>query len=181
VDEKTTYSHLFPALYRYFFYKQVQRDSIEDLCQESFMRFFQKYDSTQFTELDCAKILYGIARNVYREWVRRAIRDTTFELNEDMAITDSFADFLLDIDDAAEEFNTKLLDEALGTLSETFQKVLRMRFILGMSRAQVAEELGVKEKHVHVYQRRALVALRQELVKMELNCIPTDINIVKDE
>ena len=133
------------------------------------------------SELDCQKILYTIARNVYREWVRQAKRQAVVELNDDQAVTDSFAEFSLDVAEEPEEFNPKLLEEALLTLSDNFQAVLRMRFILGMTRAQVAEELGIKEKHVHVYQRRALVVLRRKLLELEAVCIPEDINMVKDE
>ena len=70
MNEKDLFDSLFPVIYRYFYYKQVSRDEIEDLAQDTFLRFFAKYPTSNLAEEESRKIIFGIAKNVYREWVK---------------------------------------------------------------------------------------------------------------
>ncbi len=114
-------------------------------------------------ELEPTKILYGIAKNRYKEWVRALPRNQMLELNENEP--DISLEQLID-----EEFEAKLdqfreeLHSAIKQLNPTLRDVMRMRYLENMTRKEVAEKLGIKEKHVHVYQRRGITAL-QKIIK----------------
>ncbi|NPA27398.1 MAG: sigma-70 family RNA polymerase sigma factor [Chloroflexi bacterium] len=55
------------------------------------------------------------------------------------------------------------LDEALQQLPETYRTVLVLRFLEGLTTAEIAQVLGRSENAVRVLQHRALKALRTKL------------------
>ena len=55
---------------------------------------------------------------------------------------------------------TRLVDEALSTLTEREEKVLRMRFHEEMTLDNVAKELGVTRERIRVVEHKALLKLR---------------------
>lgn len=57
--------------------------------------------------------------------------------------------------------------EAFGSLPHDQREVLLMRFVMGMSAREVAEELGRSEPAVHALQHRGRRHLREELTRLE--------------
>lgn len=59
------------------------------------------------------------------------------------------------------------LHEALATLDERKQRILRRRFFEGFSQQEVADELGLSQMHISRLERSALQQLRQHMAAMQ--------------
>ena len=161
MDQEGVYNSNFKRVYRFFYYKDVQPPAeIEDLVHNVLLRFFQKYNCQKLDSEESSKIIFGIAKNVYKEWVRELLNNRTTELNDEIdhpCDDDTYPD---------EDFERKIaqfrqnVSDAINKLSPSLKEVITMRFLDGMTRKEVAEKLKVSEKHVHVYQRRGIIALQ---------------------
>jgi RNA polymerase sigma-B factor len=56
-----------------------------------------------------------------------------------------------------------MLQNALGTLPERERRVVYLRFYLGMTQSEIAEEIGVSQVHVSRILRATLTQLGEEL------------------
>jgi RNA polymerase sigma factor (sigma-70 family) len=164
VDHTLIYNETYKSLYRFLYYKNLDKKDVEDLLQESYYRFFSKYGDRSLLVEECKKILYSVALNVYREWVRRNMREQTFELEQDYPSQAADIGYFEDAEVDDFEKYRSLLFAAIDELNPTLQAVVRMRFIENMTRAQIAEKLGTKEKYVHIYQQRAIEMLQKKVV-----------------
>ena len=97
----------FTSVYRFFYYKSVNTSEIEDLVHDVFMRFYTKYSQETFDEDEAKKILYGYARNIYKEWVRARIKEKKSDFNDDIDYSDSFDSL------PGKEFEEKLKSQRL--------------------------------------------------------------------
>lgn len=159
MDGEQLYNSTFKLIYRYFYYRNVAETELEDLSQEVYLRFFKAYDSQKLDQLSSQKILYRIASNVYKEWVRTAIKSQTWELDENLDSPLSQEE-LADPDFEAEQERLKQLVLAgLEQLHPVTREVIRLRCIEGLTRKEVGERLQMKEKYVHIYQQRGIRAL----------------------
>ncbi|MEI6477645.1 MAG: RNA polymerase sigma factor [bacterium] len=163
MEEHDLYKLSFPRIIRYFLYRDVGSDEAEDLAQETYVRFFAKYRCNDMDETVCIKILYTIARNIYREWVRERVNRPVYELQQDFPITEPVGgeDDVEGYDDT--EALRPLLMDALAGLNPTLRQVVTLRLIEGLTRRETAERLSIKEKDVHTYQKRAVRQLRDRL------------------
>jgi RNA polymerase sigma-70 factor, ECF subfamily len=150
------YDKTFESIYRFFYYKSVNRSEIEDLVQEVYIRFFRKTDISGTDIILCQKLLYGFSRNIYKEWVRKQIKSELVYSNIDYLSNDDSDP----INDPSVEHDSLFLKEAIEKLNPVVRQVITMRFIENLSRKEIADKLNIKEKHVHVYQRRGIKYLR---------------------
>jgi RNA polymerase sigma factor (sigma-70 family) len=160
------YKLSFPKAYRYFYYKSVEKAYIEDLAHEVYIRFYQKYSSEATSLEECMKILYGICRNVYREWVRKQVSEKSvplidnlkYEIYDDQSYNhEVFED---DSFDKKVTLMKKEMKKAVAGLNGRLRLVLEYRFLQGKTRKEVAEILKINEKDVHTYQKRAIKYLK---------------------
>lgn len=156
------YKSNFSRVYKFFYYKFVNKDYIEDLAHDVFMRFYIKYGYRQVFQSDeASKILYGISNNIFKEWVRKSYKEKRVDFEDNYIY--SLEDFL-DKDYAEKkESQKKQIIEALNNLNPTVKYVLEARFLYGLTRKEIAEKLGVKEKDVHTYQKRGIKYLKKAL------------------
>lgn len=162
------YNLNFQKIYKFYYYKFVLKDDIEDLVHESFLRFYKKYGQKDLQTDECQKILYGISRNIYKEWVRKAIKEKNvsfldnyeYEIADDR-VEDDKALFESDEPEGLLKSNLEVIKECLDELNETVRKVLECRFLEGKTRKETAELLGIKEKDVHTYQKRGVKYLKK--------------------
>lgn len=165
------YKSTFPGLYRFFYYKSVDSALVEDLVQDVYIRFYNKFSQKELSETESRKILYGIAKNVFKEWVRASMKERKVSLFENYEYEELDQGDLLDIFLSYEvtDFDKKLeekkilLKDAMDKLSENVRQVIQLRFIEGMTRKETAERLGMKEKDVHTYQKRGIKYLKNIL------------------
>ena len=159
------YKNSFSKVYKYFYYKYVDKSYIEDLSQETFLRFYKEYSQQKYSKEESMKILYGIARNIYKEWVRKAISETNIQFFDNINYEE-----LAEIDDdydytETDEFLTHidLVKNLIEELNEKTKMVLKYRFLDGKSRKEIAAILSISEKDVHTYQKRGIKYLKKKI------------------
>lgn len=155
------YKLTFGYVYKFFYYKNVNSAYLEDLTQDVFMRYYNKYSSNNFSETEAKRILFGISQNVYREWVRDMVKrnradfdETYFEYEEDEYDWE-------DENVSKHEDYKKIILEKMKSLNPRVREVLELRFLENMSRKEVAEKLNMSEKDVHTYQKRGIKYLNK--------------------
>lgn len=166
------YQTSFKGVFRFFYYKSVNFNSIEELCQEVYLRFWKNYTSKLGDADQCKKILYGICLNVYREWVRSQISSQFVSLEsywEQLMDEDSLSSTQNWEDEKYEEHLGELknrLRTAIAKLSPRLREVVELKYLQGLTRRQTSEQMGLTEDQVHTYQKRAVKALK-DLVHQE--------------
>lgn len=172
MDFESFYKNTFKAVYRYFYYKSVTKSSIEDLSHDVYFRFFNKYSNTNISEIESTKILFGYCKNIYKEWVRKSIKDGNVTYIDDIEYeyiddeTDRDINDLLSDDYEKQRLKDKeALLNALSSLSSNIRLVLEYRFLKGMSRKEISDKLNISQKDVHTYQKRGIKYLRKLINK----------------
>ncbi|QQR93596.1 RNA polymerase sigma factor [bacterium] len=159
----------------YFFYHKpyINRDTAEDLVSETFLRGYKYTLENSISEEEVLKLLFGIAKNVYKEWVKKNIAMAEVEFNEEIS---SFIDEYEALDDpniSSTEIpnkHEKMIEQCkdvIDTFSDKLKYVMRYRFIEGLSRAETAQILHISEDAVHTYQKRGIKYLKEKVVPQE--------------
>lgn len=165
MDFESFYKKTFQKVYKFFHYKSVETSVIEDLTHDSFLRFYQKYSDKSYDDTEALKILYGIVRNVYREWVRKSINEKRVPLIDNLNYEEEDSvEFAIFEDNDYEDRLFKRVEElkdCISELNEKIRKVLEYRFLEGKSRKEVAILLNISEKDVHTYQKRGIKYLKK--------------------
>lgn len=106
----------YDKIYRYCYFKLHQRETAEDITQETFLRFFE--NSRYPKSREAMRLLYTIARNLCVDEYRR---HKTEHLEEEPEAVDSFAE---------ESMVTRLsVKMALATLDEEERELLLLRYV----------------------------------------------------
>lgn len=143
------------AIYRYVFYKVGSERKAEDLTEQVFLSAWEAMDDYQLKGYPFSSWLYRIAHNAVVDHYRTS---------KDESPLDAVAFTLVDESLGPEETLMKkrqvsrLLD-AMARLSEEKQELIILRFVEGLSHAQVAEILDKSEGACRVMQHRALKRL----------------------
>ena len=160
----TLYSRYLEPIYRYIYYRVSNVHDSEDLTEEVFVRAWSALQKAQADPgiKNFRAWLYRIAHNLVVDHHRQSKGNLSEEIldEENLAESDSAIEEIL-----VKELEAKNLEEALLTLEDPLQQIIILRFINGMSHAETAEIVGLKEGHVRVLQYRALKRLRNILEK----------------
>jgi RNA polymerase sigma-70 factor (ECF subfamily) len=146
------------------------RETAEDLLQETFMRVIKGADAYK-RQAKFTTWLYTIARNLCVDQTRRRKHRRHASLDAPMSASEE-SGTLLDVIPGTEmasdrkTVNKELhetMQAAIGSLSEEQREVFLMREFLDMPFKQIAEVVGVPENTVKSRMRYALEKLRLEL------------------
>lgn len=148
------------AVYRYLRFHVDSADTAEDLAADVFLRAFEAAERWDPERAEARVWLFGIARNLLRDHRRRT------RVRRHVAIGE-FRDLVCDAPSAeerllAEERAAGLL-AAVAQLAEGERELLALRYGSGMSAAEIAEVLGVREAAVRTRIWRAMGRLRHLL------------------
>ncbi len=176
------YESSFKGVFRFFYYKSVRFENIEELCQEVYLRFWQNYQGKLDDFEQCKKILYGIALNVYREWVHRQVRQGFVQLEnywDELLEADSLNSTAhwetANYDNNLEQLKIELR-RAMEQLPPRLQEVVRLRCLEGLSRQATADKMNLTADQVHIYQKRAVKSLKEIIQGKQLSqCTPSNI------
>lgn len=122
----------------------------DDLAAEVFMRAWTGLPSYRSTGVPFVAWLYGIARHVIVDQVRRNVHSFPQADLPERTIEP-------DVDDRM------ILAESIASLPDEQRQVIELKYLLGMKNPEVAEALGVSVGAVNAKQWRALQALRAQL------------------
>lgn len=134
----------YDKIYRYCFFKLHHQQTAEDITQETFLRYFQRYG--RITGEAALKCLYTIARNLCIDEYRRQSEDF---FREEHITEDSKEDQILTI---------LMVREALTGLTEDEQELLLLRYVNEVPVAAISQMLGISRFAV----RRRLLAVQKK-------------------
>lgn len=120
----------YDKIYRYCYFKLHHRETAEDVTQETFLRYFEKYDCG--TKEQTLKCLYTIARNLCIDEYRR---QPVAPLAESMQQEESLKE---------EQFLTSLtVRAALSKLESGEQELLLLRYVNEVPVSVIGRILGI--------------------------------------
>ena len=146
-------------IYRYIFYRVGDAMEAEDLTEQVFLRASEAIGRYRLEGYPFSSWLYRIAHNMIVDHYR-AKKDVVPLDAVSLTLTD---DALSPEESLARDVEVTRLREALAQLTGEQQQLLLLRFVEGLSHAQVAQILGRREGSVRVMQHRALAALNHIL------------------
>jgi RNA polymerase sigma-70 factor (ECF subfamily) len=148
------YDTHFPAIYRYAYARLRSQEDAEDVAAQVFLEAIKGYAGYREMDRPILAWLYGIARNLVANRVRRAVRAQNAHASLAQRLErDSF-------DGALDRVE---LDMAMAALTAEQRDVIILRFISGLSTPEIAEALQKTPEAVYSLQVRAIAALRRRL------------------
>lgn len=151
------YERYMDEIHRYLFYRVADRFEAEDLTETVFLKAWEALPRFESSRINFRAWLYRIAHNTVVDYYRMR-----------KPISDSLADESRD-SRPSPEHQVQARDEqqqlaaAIRELESGLQQVIIYRFINGLSHAETAQVMGIREGHVRVLQHRALNQLRKRL------------------
>ncbi len=145
---KTDLEEQYDKIYRYCYFKVHQREVAEDITQETFLRFYERFGhyGSEFT----LQYLYRIAHNLC---VDRYRKKEDVELSEEIVV-----------EGHEEQVLTKVLvDEALAKLSEEEQELLLLRYVNEVPVATMCKLYGMSRFALYRKLRKVADALENML------------------
>jgi len=147
------------AVFRYVYYRVGDRSVAEDLVGDVFVRALEGLTSYEHTGRPFEAWLYRIAQARVVDHYRRQNVRRAAPLEERLVAGEDVDPDRL----ASDQDETWRAWEALNLLTEDQQQVISLRFIAGLSTADVAQMMGKTEGAVKALQHRALASLRRLL------------------
>lgn len=149
------YGRSFPILLKIAYHITVDRDAAEDICQEAFIRFYNR--AVPFPSEDQAVYwLIRVAKNLafnYRKRKAREFRAVEKARWEPERVEASGEDLLI------EEETVRIVREALEKLPEKLRSVLVLKEYAGLTYQEIGNILRISEGNVKVRVHRARVQL----------------------
>ncbi len=142
-------------IYRYIFYKVGNEREAEDLTEQVFLNAWEAIEGYRQRGYPFSSWLYRIAHNVVIDYYRTGKEEEPLD-----AASFTLADESLRPEELlTQKAEVSRLREAIAQLSEKNQELILLRFVEGLSHAQVAQILGKSEGSCRVMQHRTLAAL----------------------
>jgi RNA polymerase sigma factor (sigma-70 family) len=168
-----------PYLRRFLLARGASVEDAPDLLQETLLRFWQRRDTVEAGK-DRA-FLHAMALHVLQNHCRKAhIREALESANQDTISASTHAETT-----CAEQVDHRLLQEErrkalsglLDSLPERQHDVLRLLYLEGHSRKQIAENLGCSLNSLYQLEKRGLTALRSHVRKNSLDFFRKSVRI----
>jgi len=135
------------AVFRFALSVSGSRETAEDLTSEAFLALYRNFDAIDQSLLP--GWLLTVVRNRARDWWRK-------KTSEERYVTEQLADPPAEAAPALERWI--LVSTELKPIHRT---CLMLRYVYGMSRAEIAEKIGISETQVKGHLQYALILLRK--------------------
>lgn len=146
----------FRAVYTFVRYRIHDAAEAEDIASQVFEVAYARAHSFDYRGLPFESWLFGIARNLVRDHIKRSARRGVSTPVEDAVMP-------AEPDRAAAIDLQQDIRAAMLSLTEDQQTVITHRFLLDRSVADTARSMSRSEDAVKTLQRRALAALQRQL------------------
>jgi RNA polymerase sigma-70 factor (ECF subfamily) len=150
LDLEQIYARYLGPIYRFLYRRVGNREDAEDLTAETFLKAFRHLDMSR-SETSTVHWLYIVAGTVAADHWRRYYRHGTLVPYEDLQPDSEETASPPGRSDAE-----RRVADTLACLPEQYRRVLELRFLLGYSVQETAQELGVTPGNAKVLQHRAL-------------------------
>jgi RNA polymerase sigma-70 factor (ECF subfamily) len=149
------YERTFPKVYAYVASLLRDRSAAEDVTSQAYERAYRKRRSYRARRGSPEAWVFGIARNAALDELRRQKRRATLEADpEDTASPTP--------DDAAESaLRRAVVRDALASLDGGERDLVALKFMGGLSNAEIARVLGMSESNAGTKLHRTLTKLRE--------------------
>ena len=153
------YVRYFDAIYRYVYYRTGHVAEAEDLTERVFLKAWEAMGRYEQRSCGFRAWLFRIARNLVTDHYRTrketlALEDVPPSLEYESTTPEGIL---------TRQEDVRRLQAAIARLSEEQQQVIILRFIEGISHAEVATIIGKSVGACRVVQHRALAALHEIL------------------
>ncbi len=149
------------GVYRYLYHRVGRVEDVEDLTSQVFLKAWQGIRKYRAQGTPFGAWLLRIAHNTLVDYYRRRKKEVSLtDLDADTRVLDGTQQLEREIEHSQ-------VRKAILKLREDQQKVIVLRFVTGMSCAEVATVMGKREGTIRVMQHRALSALRSILAEGE--------------
>ena len=152
------YDHYAGRIYNYIYYRLGDTQLAEDLTGTVFAKMLEAIQTSKSWQVSFSGWLYRIAHNLVVDHFRRAQQDRAAPLDEQIAAGDQ--DPVKTVERRLENDRLQL---AIEQLTEEQKLVVTLKFVEGLTNAQVAEIMGKTEGAIKSLQFRALASLRRIL------------------
>lgn len=151
----TIYSSLYSPLYRYTFSKCKDKELTEDICQQTFLKF---YEALSFYEPDKSPLayLFTIAKRLLINHGEKK----TFEPFDDILLETYKDDALPLLETIHVEHLAKEIEKYLPRLSPDEEDVIRLFFFSELNYKEISDILEKEEAYLRKIKERALKKLR---------------------
>ncbi len=153
---ESLYERTFPRLYAYVASLVGDRAAAEDVIAQAYERAYRRRRTYHASRGSRESWIFGIARNAALDELRRRRRRARLEGEPaDLAAPT--------LDDQAEHsLRRETVRAALETLEVREREVVGLKFMVGLSNAEIARVLGVSESNAGTKLHRAITKLREE-------------------
>ena len=166
LDFRRVYAEVFPTLMRVAYHVTYNKDVAEDICQDTFIRFYDK--NIVFPSMDDAKYwLIRVAKNLCINAVKKKMRETaSLEKMMKGPQVNPFKDGQTEV---ILQESADAVRKAVSQLSMKHREVIVLREYAGLSYAEIAKVLKTTEGYVKVCMHRARKELGAMLDREEVN------------
>ncbi|NOZ26984.1 MAG: sigma-70 family RNA polymerase sigma factor [Chloroflexi bacterium] len=147
-------------IYSYIYHRVGDAQVAEDLTAQVFLRMLEAIQSENAWRSSFSGWLYRIAHNLVIDHYRRRARSTHISLEDAPTIP---AENMDPEQTAERRLQGERVRRALNRLTEEQAQVVSLRFLEGLSIAEVAQVTGKTEGAVKALQYRAIMSLRRLL------------------
>lgn len=144
----------YDKIYRYCYFKLHNRELAEDVTQETFLRYYERYNCV--TAVSMLKCLYTIARNIcvdeYRKPQMECLEESMQEVSTEEEMVTSLA-----------------VGAALSKLDKEERELLLLRYVNEVPIAVIGKILGISRFSVYRKLQAASNKFRNELRKEDLH------------
>ncbi len=159
------YERYVTVVYNYVFYRMSNRAEAEDMTARVFYQALTHLDRYVHRGAPFSAWLFRIAHNLVANWHRDRQTRQTFSL--DGAVLERASDDE-DLDDqASSREEVRELRAAFARLAPDRQQLLVLKYVQGMSNAEIGEIMRRSEGAVKALLNRTFLALRAELARVE--------------
>ena len=156
------YDEHFDKVYRYIYFRVSSQAEAEDLTQEVFLKALQSIGSYKWRDVPFASWLFRIAHNQVIDYMRKRSKHKKVPLEEAAAV--SMEDPVAITEQMLE---AQELVSAIKRLPTAQQEVISLRFLAGLTIADIARILSKSEGTVKALQFNGTVSLRKILSGQE--------------
>jgi len=165
------YQHFMPKIYRYFYFKVLDKQMAEDLTSELFIKVYKNLMTANLNSRAFRAWIYKIAKNLLIDFYRKTGKDKEealqFEGFEDKENSDLVEDnFFIKNSSIIEKelgFQNCKLIEAMNKLTKLQRDVLLLKFIEDFDYKTIADIFEKKQLTIRGILFRALAKLKSEI------------------
>lgn len=127
------------TIFSYCMAKTPTREEAEDLSQDILYELMKSAENIRDDKAFYA-FMWAVAGNVYKQWYRKKLKNTTCELNDDIPSEDVYRE--------EDRSDIELLRRELTLLSEKYRKATILYYIEGRSCSEISSMLAISESMV---------------------------------